>query len=185
MFDFFIYFKLINIFQPIKLNAEELLQDLPKDTTQDATIEQQDAKRERLQAIVAGGGSKQYLGSELQLSDIAGMNRQEVDKLTCRYEARLGASMTKTLANYSIGLYVMVVSKYFNKANPPKLIEDLEEDPIIHHALTGACCELYYRYGMYLAPFTAMLTTARHINFYKNKNVRTENIGGELGSKDE
>ena len=55
MLDFFIYFKLINIFQPIKLNAEELLQDLPKDTTQDAAIEQQDAKRERLQAIIAGG----------------------------------------------------------------------------------------------------------------------------------
>ena len=54
-------------------------------------------------------------------------------------------------------------------ANPPKLIEDLEEDQFIHYLLTGACCELYYRYGMYLAPFTAMLTTARHINFNKNK----------------
>ena len=44
------------------------------------------------------------------------------------------------------------------------LIEDLEEDPCIHHALMHACCELYYRYGMYLALFTPLLTTARHIN---------------------
>ena len=38
---------------------------------------------------------------------------------------------------------------------------------------------------MYLAPFTAMLTTARHINFTENKKVHTENIDGESGSKDE
>ena len=63
------------------MKAEELLQDLQKDTTQDAAIEQQDSLRERLSAIVAG--SKQYLGRELQLSDIDGMNPQEVDKLYC------------------------------------------------------------------------------------------------------
>ena len=40
------------------------------------------------------------------------MTQQEVDKLYCRYEARLGASMTKTLGNSFINLYVMGVSKY-------------------------------------------------------------------------
>ena len=48
------------------MNAEELLQDLPKDTAQDVAIEQQYAKLERVSAIAAGG-SKQYLGRELQL----------------------------------------------------------------------------------------------------------------------
>ena len=68
--------------------------------------------------------------------------------------------MTKTLGNSFINLYVMGVSKYFNVINPPNLLEDLEEDPFINHALTSICCELYYKYGMYLAPFTA----AKHIN---------------------
>ena len=49
----------------MKMNAEELLQDLPKDTAQDRAIEKQDAKRGRRSAIVAGGGSKQFLGHEL------------------------------------------------------------------------------------------------------------------------
>ena len=40
------------------MNAEKLLQDLPKDTTQYAAIIQQDAERKILSAIVAGGGSK-------------------------------------------------------------------------------------------------------------------------------
>ena len=52
--------------------------------------------------------------------------------------------------------------------NPPKLLEDLEEDPFINHAQIRVYCELYYKYGMYVVPFTAMLTTARHINFNKN-----------------
>ena len=86
---------------------------------------QQDSNRKRLSAIVAGGGSRQYLGRELQLSDIDGMTPQEVDKLYCRYEASIGASMTKTLGNSFINLYVMGVSKYFNVFSPPKLLEDL------------------------------------------------------------
>ena len=74
----------------------------------------------------------------------------------------------------------MGVSKYFNVINPPKLLEDLEGDPFINHGLTSVCYELYYKYGMYLAPFTAMLTTAKHINFNKNKNAIHKN--GEPGN---
>ena len=105
-------------------------------------------KEKGFQPLLPGGGSRQYLGRELQLSDIDKMTPQELDKLYCRYEARLGASMTKTLGNYFISLYVMGVSKYFNVINPLKLLEDLEEDPFINHALTSICCELYYKYGM-------------------------------------
>ena len=169
----FNYFKIKNIFRKIKMNAEELLQDIECENTYTENNEQE-TKRERLSAIVAGGGSKQYLGRDLQLSDIDTMTAEQINKLYCRYEARLGASMTKTLGNSFISLYVMGVSKYFNVVNPPKLIQDLEEDPFINHALTSSCCELYYRYGMYLAPLTAMLTTARHIDFNKKENISLE-----------
>ena len=117
-----VFFKFKYIFQNIKMNAEDLLKDIPLDTQDEQQDVQQDSKRERLSAIVAGGGSRQYLGRELQLSDIDKMNPQELDKLYCRYEARLGASMTKTLGNYFINLYVMGVSKYFSVINLPKLL---------------------------------------------------------------
>lgn len=170
----FNYFKIKNIFRKIKMDVEELLQDIDLDTTVQNEQDTQEIKRERLSAIVAGGGSKQYLGKDLQLSEIDTMTTEQINKLYCRYEARLGASMTKTLGNSFISLYVMGVSKYFNVVNPPKLIQDLEEDPFINHALTSSCCELYYRYGMYLAPLTAMLTTARHIDFNKKENISLE-----------
>ena len=175
MFDLFHFFKFKYISQDIKMNAEDLLKDIPLDTPDEQQDLQQESKGERISAIVAGGGRRQYLGPELQLSDIDKMTPPELDKLHCRYEARLGASMTKTLGNSFINLYPMGVSKYFNVIHPPKLLEDLEEDPFINHALTSICCELYYKYGMYLAPFTAMLTTAKHINFNKNKNAIDKN----------
>ena len=172
---FSIYFKLKYIFRNVKMNAEDLLKDIPPDTQDEQQDVQQESKRERLSAIVAGGGSRQYLGRELQLSDTDRMTPQELDKLYCRCEARLGASMTMTLGDYFINLYVMSVSKYFSVINPPKLLEDLEIDTFINHALTSVCCELYYKYGIHLAPFTAMLTTAKHINFNKNKNAIDKN----------
>lgn len=140
------------------MNVEDLLKDEEDNKTNEI-------KRERLLAVIAGGGSKLYLGKELQISDIESMNDEQINSLYRRYEARLGANMTKTLGNTFINLYVMCVSKYFNIAKPPELIQDLQEDPFINHALTTTCCELYYKYGMYLAPFTAFLTTAKHINF--------------------
>ena len=107
------------------------------------------------------------------------MSNEEINKLYCRYEARLGASMTKTLGNSFINLYAMGVSRFYKVNNPPKLISELEEDPFINHALTSACCELYYRYGMYLAPLTAMLTTAKHIDFKNKKNIEDNINGGD------
>ena len=86
----FNYFKIKNIFRKIKMNAEELLQDIECENTYTENNEQE-TKRERLSAIIAGGGSKQYLGRDLQLSDIDTMTTEQINKLYCRYEARLGA----------------------------------------------------------------------------------------------
>ena len=97
------------------------------------------------------------------------MTPEEINKVYCRYEARLGACMTKTSGNSIINLYVMAMPKLFSITNPPKLIDDLEGHPFVNHTLTTAWCEHYYKYGMYLAPITAMLTTVRYINFNKIK----------------
>ena len=108
------------------MNAEELL-DISFAEQQDAApsmLVHSQQKRGGLSAIVSGGGSRQYLGREVQLSNIDKMSAEEIDKLSCRYEARLGVTMTKTLGNSFINLYVVDVSRYFNIVNQPKLIEE-------------------------------------------------------------
>ena len=170
------YLRLKNSF--LKMDAKEILGE--KETENNIDDEIIRSKRDRLSSVVAGGSSRQYLGKDFQMSDIDSMTPEQINKLYCRYEGRLGASMTKTLGNSFINLYVMGVSKYFSVANPPKLIEDLEEDPFVNNALNNVCCELYYRYGMFLAPFTTLLTTAKHIDFSKqNITDETENISLE------
>ena len=65
------------------MNAEDLSKDIPLNTQDEQQDLQQESKRERISAIVPGGGSRQYLGRELQLSDIDKMTPQELDKLYC------------------------------------------------------------------------------------------------------
>ena len=172
--------KLRPFFETYKMNAEEFLgEQIEENLNVDEANgfpQIQEKKRERLSSVVAGGKSKQYLGRELQMSDIDKMTTEQINKLYCKYEARLGASMTKTLGNSFINLYVMGVSKYFKVVDSPKLMQDLEEDPFINNALNNTCCELYYRYGMYLAPFTAMLTTARHIEPFTSKKDENNDV---------
>ena len=128
------------------------------------SAERQELKRGRLAAIVAGGSAKRYLGKQLTLAQVDEMTDDEVSKHYGRYEARLGASMTKTLGSSALQMYALVAGAFLPipPENLPKLVLDLEEDPFVGHALTTACCELYYRYGMYLAPLTAAMTTAKH-----------------------
>ena len=120
--------------------------------------------RERLAALAAGGRAQQYLGKALSVDQVDNMEGEEVEKLYGRYEARLGAAMTKTLGAAALQLYTSVVSRMLPipPEERPMLFAALEADPFVEHAVSGATCELYHRFGMYLAPLTAGLTTLRH-----------------------
>ena len=124
-------------------------------------------KRDRLAALTAGGKASQYLGKNTSTDQIDEMSEDEVNHLYARYEGRLGAKLTKTLGNSCLQLYAMAAGTVLPipKESQPKLVADLEEDPFVEHALSGFICELYHRYGMFLAPLTAALTTARHCRF--------------------
>ena len=46
--------------------------------------------------------------------------------------------------------------------NQPGLIADREGDPFVGHALSSDTFELYHRFGMFLTPLKAALTTIKH-----------------------
>lgn len=130
-----------------------------------------DRKRERLAALAAGGHAKQYTGKTISADQIDSMSDAEIERLYARYEARLGAAMTKTLGQAVLQLYSGMAGMLLPipEENRPKLVADLEEDPFVGHALSSATCELYHRYGLYLAPLTAALTTAKYCRFGQHK----------------
>ncbi len=82
-------------------------------------------------------------------------------------KTRLGASMTKTLGNTLLNMYAMLAGQCLPipEENHTKLVADLEADPFVEHALTTTCCELYFRFGLYLAPITTMITTFKYCQF--------------------
>ena len=61
--------------------------------------------------------------------------------------------------------------------NQEALSEDLEKDPFLTSALQRFTCELYYRFGSFLAPLSVGIITSRHYLSERNKN-------GERGTGD-
>ena len=86
---------------------------------------------------------------------------------TICYEARLGAAMSKSLGSSLLHMYASVASMLLPllPSGQPELVADLEQDPFVSSALQTACCELYYHYGMYLAPLTTAVTTVKHCDW--------------------
>ena len=62
--------------------------------------------------------------------------------------------------------------------NQDTLSEDLENDPFLNSALQRFTCELYYRFGSFLAPLSIGIITSGHYLSEHNKNgERTSGMG--------
>ena len=55
-------------------------------------------------------------------------------------------------------------------SNQDALSEDLENDPFLNSALQRFTCEVYYRFGLLLAPLSIGIITSRHYFSEHNKN---------------
>jgi len=146
-----------------------------------ATPEKLQRMRARLAALACGGQARVALGNSfkgrpLTSERVDAMEDTEIEELHARYEARLGAAMSKSLGSSLLLLYANVASKFLPlpPSRQPELVASLEQDPFVSSALQSACCELYYRYGMYLAPLTAALTTAKHCDWEDTAEQRVE-----------
>ena len=54
--------------------------------------------------------------------------------------------------------------------NQEALSEDFENNPFLNSALRRFTCELYYRFGSFLAPLSVGIITSRHDLSECNKN---------------
>ena len=116
-------------------------------------------------------------------AEVEEMPEEEIAKLYQRYEAWLGVTMTRALGASALQAYSLNTGTVLPipKENRPRLVEDLKSDPFVTHALTTACCELYHRYGMYLAPVTALLPSAQHCQV-ENLQHDGQSDGGSSGN---
>ena len=168
----------------LNMDCDDLLNQLlveekaptPKDAGRSINEDGINKKRARLTALAAGGqANMSFKGHPLTAERVDSMLDEEIEELYTRYEARLGAAMTKSLGATLIRLYVNAASMVLPlpPERQPALLADLQEDPFVSSALSTSCCELYHRYGMYLAPLTAALTTVKHCDWSGSCSVET------------
>ena len=156
---------------PILKMAEELIGNLGYETPQS------DTKRQKLLECVLTGNSKLYLGKVYTEEQLAKLSEEEMEKLFDNHEAKLSGQMVKSLGCSIINMYSMGACSALGIRNQEALSEDLENDPFLNSALQRFTCELYYRFGSFLAPLSIGIITSRHYLSERSKN-------GERGTGD-
>ena len=68
----------------------------------------------------------------------------------------------KSLGCFIIDMYSMGACAVLGISNQDALSEDLENGPFLNSALQRFTCELYCRFGSFLAPLSVGIITSRH-----------------------
>ena len=139
---------------------------------------QSHSKRQKLLECVLSGNCKLYLGKVYTEEQLKKLDVQEVEKLFNNYEAKLSGQMIKSLGCSVINMYSMGACAALGISNQDALSEDLENDPFLNSALQRLTCELYYRFGSFLAPLSVGIITSRHYLSERNKNGGTSGTSG-------
>ena len=131
---------------------------------------QSDTKHQKLLECVLTRNSKLYLGKVYTEDQLKKLSEEVVEKRFDNYEAKLSGQMVKPLGHSIINMYSMGACAALGITNQDALSEDLENDPFLNSALQRFTCELYYRFGSFLAPLNIGIITSRHYLSERNKN---------------
>ena len=141
---------------------------------------QSDTKHQKLLECVLTGNSNLYLGKVYTEEKIKELSEEEMEKLFNNYEAKLSGQMVKSLGKSIINMYSMGACAALGISNQGALSEDLKNDPFLNSALQRFTCELYHRFGSFLAPLSVGIITSRHYLSERSKNgERTSGTGDE------
>ena len=179
---FYLYLR-IKRYLPLLKMAEELIGNLGYESPQSPLGRALPAtKRQKLLECILTGNSKLYLGKVCTEEQFAKLNEEEVEKLFNNYEAKLSGQMVHSLRCSIINMYSMGACAALGITNQDALSEDLENNPFLNSALQRATCELYYRFGSFLAPLSTGIITSRHYLSESTKNGEQERTSGTIAT---
>ena len=144
---------------------------------------QSDTKCQKLLECVLTGNSKLYLGKVYTEDQLAKLSEEEVEKHFNNYEARLSGKMVCSLGHSIRNMYSMGACAALGITNQDVLSEDLKNNPFLNSALQKFTCELYYRFGSFLAPLSVGIITSRHYLSERNKNGERTSGTSETGDQ--
>ena len=155
--------------------AEELIGNLGYESPQS------DTKRQNLLECILIRNSKLHLGKVYTEEQLAKLNEEEAEKLFNNYEVKLSSEMIKSLGHSIINMYLMGACAVLGISDQDTLSQDLENNAFLNSALQRFTCELYYRFGSFLAPLSVGIITSRHYFYERNKmeNEQVEQVKQE------
>ena len=106
-----------------------------------------------------------------------------MEKRFNNYKAKLSGQMVKSLGKSIINMYSVGACSVLGIRNQDALSEDLENDPFLNSALQRFTCELYYRFGSFLAPLSIGIITSRYY-LLSEFNKNGEQTSGTSGTGD-
>ena len=85
--------------------------------------------------------------------------------------------MTISLGKSVINLYSNIACSVLGVGNQQDVSDDLECDPFLNTALQRLTCDLYYRFGAFLAPVSTAIVIGKHYvkNSITKLNGKSEN----------
>ena len=101
-----------------------------------------------------------YLGKVYTEEQLAKLSEEEVEKLFYNYKAKLSGQIVRLLGHSVINMYSIGACAVLGITSQDALSEDLENDPFLNCALQRFTCELYYRFGSFLAPLSIAIIRA-------------------------
>ena len=95
-----------------------------------------------------------------------------ITSIYCQIDTNFVSSeqMTKSFGKSVINLYSNVACSVFGIGNQQDLSNDLECDPFLNTAMQRFTCDLYYRFGAFLAPVSVGIITGKH--YAKNSGTK-------------
>ena len=120
------------------------------------------ALREQLAVLVSTGKAKEAIGVQLTHEQLKRLTDKEVEKYYKRYETFVGSKTTESMVDSLLtrGLEMIVEIDDIDAMK-----KELKEDYIINKEMTDFVGSLALKYGKFLAPISAALITAKHIDF--------------------
>ena len=148
--------------------------DTPSPTTR-AEDEALEGKRESLAILASLGTTKEFLGVEMTLGDVAKLSQKDVMKYFTRYQVTMGKQVTGGLVDSALQATSKVIAYALPIDDSDALGKDLKGDELVRRELSNLVGLLVLRGGRFVALASGLIQVAKHIKLGEYKEIFSKN----------
>lgn len=167
-------------------SVEDYIKEKPKvevDSSSNQPDNDIEVKRESLSILASLGTTKEYIGNNMSLGDVAKLKPADVEKYFTRYQTVLGKQVNAGLVESSLQVASQAISYVVPIDDADLLCKDLQNDELVKRELSNFAGFLVLKGGRLVALASALFQVAKHVKLGTSKEV--DNKIQELSSTTE